>query len=238
MRSRMRRGGVVGGWIGWTGAEEIQVGSVISGRRAEFEFTNIALHSPPPKDPGRGGGASDVQGFGEYIRCLPEPYSSIPLSFLSSSSFFPKVTARARISVSPLQEMAALHSWDKVALWDAPKGLGDHGEAIDSLSLQECGETLFGYLVSLKQTGATVHANAIGVIACWATKAGAKGDGALSFGPGKQSGACNERVDSALGTGRKDEQFYMLDVPSLRRADQSMVTLHAPSSPPHVGIQN
>eukprot|EP00959_Pyramimonas_sp_CCMP1952_P109018 2279961-Pyramimonas_sp.AAC.1 len=92
--------------------------------------------------------------------------------------------------------MATLHSWDKAAWWDAPRGLGDDGEAIGSLSLQECGEALFEYLVSLKQTGATVHANPICVIAYWAAKAGAKGVEALSFGPGKQSGAYNKRLDS------------------------------------------
>eukprot|EP00959_Pyramimonas_sp_CCMP1952_P168548 3521900-Pyramimonas_sp.AAC.1 len=87
---------------------------------------------------------------------------------------------------------------------------------------QECGETLFEYLVSLKQTSAAVHANAICVIACGVTKAGAKGVEALSFGPGKHSGVYNKHLDSVLGTRRKDEQFYVLDVPSTLRADQSM----------------
>ena len=133
--------------------------------------------------------------------------------------------------------MATFHSWDNAAWWDANLPDGD-GEDLDSLSPHECGETLFEYLVSLKQTGATVHENTICLIAYWATKAGATGVEALSFGPGKQTGAYSKHLDNVLGTRRKDEQFYMLDVPVTRRADQAMVSMQVPFSPPRVCVQN
>ena len=77
-------------------------------------------------------------------------------------------------------------------------------------------------------------AQAVCVIACWATRAGATGPAqSLAVAPGKDSGKYSQKSDSGVHADHRDELMYSLTTPSTNRANGIPCEKDVMVQPPH-----
>ena len=94
---------------------------------------------------------------------------------------------------------------------------GDDGE-YDSWTRDMADAEFLHDLVDLKAAG-KASAQAVCVIASWATRTGANGPvQSLAMAPGKDSGKYSQKFDSVVYADHRDKLMYSLTIPSTNRA--------------------